>query len=76
VLLDRSGFDTPDWSVRVSFANLDDHVEDIGRAVARSYMRAFDAARVRERTEWCGSHSRPDPKRVKLSLRARGRGAK
>ncbi|HWJ05595.1 MAG TPA: hypothetical protein VNS57_07370, partial [Steroidobacteraceae bacterium] len=48
VLLNGSGFEAPDWSVRVSFANLDDHVyDDIGRAVravARSYVRAYEAA--------------------------------
>jgi len=34
VLLNGSGFEAPDWSVRVSFANLNDHVyDDIGRAV-------------------------------------------
>ena len=26
VLLNGSGFAAPDWSVRISFANLDDHV--------------------------------------------------
>jgi aspartate 4-decarboxylase len=48
VLLNGSGFEAPDWSVRVSFANLDDHVyDDIGRAVravARGYVRAYEAA--------------------------------
>ena len=51
VLLNGSGFDAPDWSVRVSFANLDDHVyDDIGRAVravARSYRQAYEAARTK-----------------------------
>ena len=41
VLLNGSGFAAPDWSVRISFANLDDHVyDDIGRAlraIARGY---------------------------------------
>ena len=45
VLLNGGGFDAPDWSVRVSFANLDDEVyDDIGRAVravARSYVMAY-----------------------------------
>jgi len=49
VLLNGSGFDAPDWSVRVSFANLDDSVyEDIGRAlraVARSYQSASEASK-------------------------------
>ena len=48
VLLNGSGFAAPDWSVRVSFANLDDHVyDDIGRAVraiARGYRQAYEAA--------------------------------
>src|SRR5688572_185572 len=51
VLLNGSGFDAPDWSVRVSFANLDDHVyDDIGRAiraVARSYRQAYEASKVK-----------------------------
>jgi aspartate 4-decarboxylase len=45
VLLNGGGFDAADWSVRVSFANLDDSVyEDIGRAVravARTYVEAY-----------------------------------
>jgi aspartate 4-decarboxylase len=49
VLLNGGGFDAPDWSVRVSFANLDDEVyENIGRAVravARSYVVAYSAAK-------------------------------
>jgi aspartate 4-decarboxylase len=44
VLLNGSGFEAPDWSLRISFANLPDDVyDDIGRAilaVARSYMEA------------------------------------
>jgi aspartate 4-decarboxylase len=48
VLLNGSGFEAPDWSVRVSFANLNDHVyDDIGRAVravARSYRQAYEAS--------------------------------
>jgi aspartate 4-decarboxylase len=48
VLLNGSGFAAPDWSVRISFANLDDHVyDDIGRAVrsiARGYREAYEAA--------------------------------
>ena len=50
VLLNGGGFEAPDWSVRVSFANLDDEVyENIGRAVravARSYVVAFRAAQA------------------------------
>ena len=48
VLLNGGGFDAPDWSVRVSFANLDDDVyDDIGRAVravARRYVMACRAS--------------------------------
>jgi aspartate 4-decarboxylase len=44
VLLNGGGFEAPDWTVRISFANLDDSAyEDIGRAVravARSYVEA------------------------------------
>jgi aspartate 4-decarboxylase len=49
VLLNGGGFAAPDWSVRVSFANLDDHVyDDIGRAlraIARGYRQAYEASR-------------------------------
>ncbi|WP_455274517.1 hypothetical protein [Rhizobium herbae] len=47
VLLNGGGFDAPNWSVRVSFANLGDDVyDDIGRAVravARGYVDRFKA---------------------------------
>jgi aspartate 4-decarboxylase len=47
VLLNGGGFDAPNWSVRVSFANLgDDSYEDIGRAVravARGYVETYRA---------------------------------
>jgi aspartate 4-decarboxylase len=47
VLLNGGGFDAPNWSVRVSFANLsDDTYNDIGRAVravARGYVEAYRA---------------------------------
>ncbi len=50
VLLNGGGFEAPDWSVRVSFANLDNDVyDDIGRAVravARAYVMAFEASRA------------------------------
>jgi aspartate 4-decarboxylase len=49
VLLNGSGFAAPDWSLRISFANLEDHVyDDIGRAVravARGYRQAYEASR-------------------------------
>jgi aspartate 4-decarboxylase len=48
VLLNGNGFAAPDWSVRVSFANLPDHVyDDIGRAVrsiSRSYREEYEAS--------------------------------
>jgi len=51
VLLNGSGFAAPDWSVRISFANLDDHVyDDIGRAlraIARGYRQAYEASLVK-----------------------------
>jgi aspartate 4-decarboxylase len=49
VLLNGSGFKGPDWSCRVSFANLNDgSYEDIGRAlrsVGRGYVQAFRASK-------------------------------
>jgi aspartate 4-decarboxylase len=49
VLLNGGGFDAPEWSLRVSLANLSDEVyEDIGRGVrtiARGYRDAYEAAR-------------------------------
>ena len=46
VLLNGSGFAAPDWSVRISFANLNDHVyDDIGRAlraIARGYREQYE----------------------------------
>src|SRR5246127_1554195 len=48
VLLNGGGFDAPDWSLRVSLANLDDEAyEEIGRGVrsiARGYRHAFEAS--------------------------------
>jgi aspartate 4-decarboxylase len=49
VLLNGGGFDAPEWSLRVSLANLPDDVyDDIGRGVrtiARGYRDAFEAAK-------------------------------
>ncbi len=49
VLLNGGGFSAPDWSLRVSLANLpDDAYEDIGRGVrtvARGYRDAFEASK-------------------------------
>jgi aspartate 4-decarboxylase len=55
VLLNGSGFEAPDWSLRVSLANLDDDVYDeIGRGVrsiARGYRHAFEASKPREQSQ-------------------------
>jgi aspartate 4-decarboxylase len=49
VLLNGGGFEAPDWSLRVSLANLPDDVyEEIGRGVrsiARGYRAAFEASK-------------------------------
>src|ERR1700746_688636 len=49
VLLNGGGFAAPDWSLRVSLANLDDEAyEEIGRGVrsiARGYRDAFEASK-------------------------------
>ena len=46
-LLNGGGLDAPNWSVRVSLANLaDDSYDDIGRAVravARGYVKSYRA---------------------------------
>jgi len=53
VLLNGGGFEAPDWSLRVSLANLPDEVyEDIGRgvrSVARGYRDAFEASKRAEK---------------------------
>jgi aspartate 4-decarboxylase len=50
VLLNGGGFEAPNWSVRVSFANLTDDVyDDIGRAVravGRGYVDTFHALKA------------------------------
>jgi len=56
VLLNGGGFEAPNWSLRVSLANLPDEVyEDIGRgvrAVARGYRDAFEASqRAKQQAE-------------------------
>ena len=55
VLLNGGGFDAPDWSLRVSLANLSDEVyEEIGRGVrsiARGYRDAFEASKRAKTTE-------------------------
>jgi aspartate 4-decarboxylase len=51
VLLNGGGFHAPDWSVRVSFANLEDEVyDDIGRAIRAIAHRYADAFRTARRT--------------------------
>jgi aspartate 4-decarboxylase len=49
VLLNGGGFDAPNWSLRISLANLPDDVyDDIGRgvrAVARGYRDAYEASK-------------------------------
>jgi aspartate 4-decarboxylase len=49
VLLNGGGFEAPDWSLRVSLANLGDDVyDDIGRgvrAIARGYRDAYEASK-------------------------------
>lgn len=49
VLLNGGGFEAPEWSLRVSLANLNDEVyEEIGRGVrsiARGYRHAFEASK-------------------------------
>jgi aspartate 4-decarboxylase len=65
VLLNGGGFAAPDWSVRISFANLENHVyDDIGRAVraiARGYRQAYEAA--------TGKTAPPAPTRSPLAKR-------
>ena len=55
VLLNGGGFDAPDWSLRVSLANLPDEAyEDIGRgvrSVARGYRQAFEASKNAPKVE-------------------------
>jgi aspartate 4-decarboxylase len=50
VLLNGGGFSAPDWSLRVSFANLPDEAyEDLGRGVrtiARGYRDAYEASKA------------------------------
>ena len=55
VLLNGGGFEAPDWSLRVSLANLPDDVyEEIGRgvrAIARGYRAAFEASKGSSKPE-------------------------
>src|ERR1700760_4409065 len=55
VLLNGGGFEAPDWSLRVSLANLDDEAyEAIGRGVrsiARGYRHAFEASSSTQKSQ-------------------------
>jgi aspartate 4-decarboxylase len=55
VLLNGGGFEAPDWSLRVSLANLNDEVYDeIGRgvrSVARGYRDAFEASKRAQKSK-------------------------
>jgi len=55
VLLNGGGFEAPDWSLRVSLANLPDEVyEEIGRGVrsiARGYRHSFEASKGAEKSQ-------------------------
>jgi aspartate 4-decarboxylase len=65
VLLNGSGFGAPDWSARISFANLEDHVyDDIGRAVraiARGYRKDYEA--------WKAAGGKPAKKTTEASVK-------
>jgi len=54
VLLNGGGFEAPQWSMRVSLANLSDEAyEDIGRgvrAIARGYRDAYEASKTGSKT--------------------------
>jgi aspartate 4-decarboxylase len=53
VLLNGGGFEAPEWSLRVSLANLPDEAyDDIGRgvrAIARGYRDAYEASKTAPR---------------------------
>jgi len=55
VLLNGGGFEAPEWSLRVSLANLSDEAyEEIGRGVrsiARGYRHAFEASKGAEKSQ-------------------------
>jgi aspartate 4-decarboxylase len=59
VLLNGGGFEAPDWSLRVSLANLSDEAyEEIGRGVrsiARGYRATFEASKRPGKTEAAGA---------------------
>jgi aspartate 4-decarboxylase len=55
VLLNGGGFEAPNWSLRVSLANLPDEAyEEIGRGVrsiARGYREAYEASKTLQKAE-------------------------
>ena len=55
VLLNGGGFEAPDWSLRVSLANLPDEAyEEIGRGVrsiARGYRDAYEASKRAQKSD-------------------------
>src|ERR1700722_5183371 len=55
VVLNGGGFDAPDWSLRISLANLPDDVyDDIGRgvrAVERGYRDAYEASKTAAKSD-------------------------
>lgn len=55
VLLNGGGFEAPDWSLRVSLANLPDEAyEEIGRGVrsiARGYRDAYEASKRAQKSK-------------------------
>lgn len=59
VLLNGGGFEAPEWSLRVSLANLDDEAyEEIGRGVrsiARGYRHAFEASKGASKAQKAGA---------------------
>ncbi|HET7106989.1 MAG TPA: bifunctional aspartate transaminase/aspartate 4-decarboxylase [Candidatus Acidoferrum sp.] len=59
VLLNGGGFEAPDWSLRVSLANLPDEAyEEIGRgvrAIARGYRATFEASKRAGKSEAAGA---------------------
>jgi aspartate 4-decarboxylase len=79
VLLNGGGFEAPDWSVRVSFANLDDHVyDDIGRAVraiARGYVQAYEASKAPPARGGKAKVAKPKVAKPKVAKKARTRRA-
>ena len=78
VLLNGGGFEAPDWSVRVSFANLNDDVyDDIGRAVravTRGYYQAYQLATGKSAP--AGTRAAALPKLAKAKATAKATTAK